>query len=276
MDDLGKTLESNADEWGSADGGSTKKIMYRVSALPQFDLNSWFSNILLDSAASVHVFNIKEKFSNFNRALKDQSLLCGSNVISIVGWKQISLPLKVKGQIELLTLNNMAYISNFLLNFVSLGCLQQRGFDWSHFSGKISKNNQIIGYTRFHSKDYKIGDDKNGGIVFATLGTDPATPRKSQPYHRPYFAVISDIWHRKMGHIGPLGLHMLGKGCLGVRLRWKMMSQVTHCVVSKISQQVSRQLQSNRSTRSFLKVYIDSLNLEYGWDSHQGNRALVR
>ncbi len=60
--------------------------MYRVSALSQFDFNARSLDTLLDSAASVHVFNTKEKFSNFKRALKSQGLLCGSNVISIEGW----------------------------------------------------------------------------------------------------------------------------------------------------------------------------------------------
>ena len=85
-----------------------KKIMYRVSVISQFDLNARSLDTPLDSAASVYVFNIKRRFSNFKRALKNQDLLCGSNVISIEGWGQISLLPKMKGRIKLLTLNNMA------------------------------------------------------------------------------------------------------------------------------------------------------------------------
>ncbi len=182
----------------------------------------------------------------------------------------------MNGRIKLLTLNNVAYISNFPLNFVSLGCLQKRGFDWSHRSGKISKNTQIIGYTRFHDKNYEIGDDENGEIAFATLATDPAIPRNSQPYKRLHFAATSDAWHRKIGPIGPLGLHMVGKECLGVRLQGKKMSQCTHCAVSKISQQVSRRPPSNQSTWPFHRVYIDRLDQEDGLDSYQGDRAVLR
>ena len=111
--------------------------MYRVSAFLQFDLNARSPITLLDSAASVHVFNIKERFSISKRALKGQGLLYSSNIISIEGWRQISLPLKVKSQIKLQTPNNVVYISNFPLNFVSLNGLQKRGFDWLHRSGKI-------------------------------------------------------------------------------------------------------------------------------------------
>ncbi len=275
VDDLRKTTESNSDKWRGADWGSTQKLMYRVSAFSQFDLNARSHNKLLDFAASVHVFNIKEKFSNFKRALKGQSLLWSRNVIFIEGWGQISLPLKVKSQIKLLTLNNVAYISNFLLNFVSLGCLQKRGFDWSHCLGKISNNNHIIRYTRFYGNNYEIGDDENDGIAFATLAMEPATLRNSQPYHRSHSAATSDTWHHKIGQIGPLGLQMLGKECLGVRLRGKKMFQCVHFAVSKISQQVSSRPPSNQSTRNFQIIYIDWLDLEDGWNSYQSDRAVV-
>ncbi len=276
VDDFKKTPENNTDEWMGGDGGSMKKVMYRVSAFSQFNLNARSPDTLLDSAASVYVFNIKKRFSNFNRALKSQSLLCGSNVIFIEGWGQISLPLKVKSWIKLLTLNNMAYISNFPLNLVSRDCLQKRGVDWSYRPGEISKNNQIIGYTQFHGKNYEIGDDKNGGIVFATLASDPSILRNSWPYQRRYSASNSDNWYRRMGHIGLLGLHILGKECLGLRLQGKKMCQYTHCAMFKISQQVSRRPPSNQSTRPFQRVYIDWLDLEDGWDSYQGNGVVVR
>ncbi len=46
--------------------------------------------------------------------------------------------------------------------------------------------------------------------------------------------------------------------------------------MSKISQQVSRRPPSNRSTRPFHRVYIGWLDLEDGWDSYQGDGAVVR
>ena len=252
--------------------------MYRASSLSQFDLKSHTPDTLLDSAASVHVFNQRDRFSNFRRPLSGQGLRCGNDdIIPIEGWGQVSLPLKVRGRIKLLTLHNVAYISNFPLNLVSLGCLQKRGFDWSPRSGEISKNGQTIGYTRFRGNNYEIGDNESGlETAFATLGADPATLKDSRPYQGPYSAADSDTWHRRMGYIGPLGLHMLGKECLGVRLQGQKMSQCTHCAMSKISQQISRRPPANKSTRPFHRVYIDWLDLEDGWDSYQGDGAVVR
>ena len=54
------------------------------------------------------------------------------------------------------------------------------------------------------------------------------------------------------------------------------MAQCPHCALSKMTQQISRLLPANKSTRSFHRVYIDWLDLDEGWDSYQGDGALVR
>ena len=95
--------------------------------------------------------------------------------------------------------------------------------------------------------------------------------------HRQLHAPASpDTWHRRMRHIGPLGLYKPGKECLGVQLRGKKMSQCPHCALSKISQQISRQPPANNSTRPFHRVFVDWLDLEEGWDSYQSDGAIVR
>ena len=168
-----------------------------------------------------------------------QNLLYSSDIISIERWKQISLLLKVKVWVKLLTLNNIAYISNFPLNLISFGCLLKHGFDWSYYSGKLLKNNQTIGYTQFYDNNHEISNDKIGEIAFATLIMYPATLKTSLSYKKPYSATILDTWHRRIGHISPLELHILDKKCFEVWLQSKKMSQCTYYAVFKIFQQIS-------------------------------------
>ena len=78
-----------------------------------------------------------------------------------------------------------------------------------------------------------------------------------------------------MGHIGPLRLYQLGKKCLRVRLWGKKMSQCPHYALSKISQQISRRPPANKAIRLFDQVFVDWLDLEEGWDSYQGDSAVV-
>lgn len=132
------------------------KILYKVSVFSHFDFNFQSLDTLLDFAVSVHVFNTKKRFSNFNKIIMCQNLLYNSNIIFIEGWSQISLFFKVKNCIKLLTLNHVVYISNFPLNFVFFDCLQKRDFNQFYCLDKISKNSQIIRYTQFCGNNYKL------------------------------------------------------------------------------------------------------------------------
>lgn len=222
----------------------------------------------------------------------------------------MALPLKIGNRTSILVLKNIAYISGFPLNLVSLAVLEDQGFIWHHWSGEIqNKKSQIIGSTVRQGKNYEIGDSTSMGTALVTLNTSKLRPgyvvaekkieencslygfsvqtpesspsllvdKESLRTHNQLHAIASpDIWHRRMGHIGPLGLYKLGKECLGVKLRGKKMSQCPHCALSKISQQISRQPSANESTRTFHRVFFDWLDLEEGWDTYQGDGAIVR
>ena len=124
----------------------------------------------------------------------------------------------MKDWIKLLILNNVAHISNFLLNLVFFGCLQKCGFDWSNCSDKILKNKQIIEYTRFYSNNHKNGNNKIDKIAFATLAADTTTLKNTWSYKELHYAAISNARNCKMSHIGPFRLYILAKECLAVRL----------------------------------------------------------
>lgn len=128
---------------------------------------------LLDSAASVHVFQNRARFANFRRAGRKANILCGKNVVKILGWGNVSLPLRVGNRVSLLVLKNTAFVPNFPLNLVSLSCLEDQGLVWSYVSGEIhSRASQIIGYTTRNNNNYEIGDSdavKGMGSALITL-----------------------------------------------------------------------------------------------------------
>ena len=170
-------------------------------------------------------------------------------------------------------------MSDFSLNLVSLAGLEDQRLDWDHRSGKIRSGAQIIGSTSRNGNNYKIGQVSKTilGTAFSTFTPERRArnkirnPKVSKPRdlktvrrHRLATPASPDVWHQRMGHIGPLGLHQLGKECLGVSLQGKSMSQCPHCALSKITQQISRVLPANRSTRPFHRVYIDWMDLQEG------------
>ena len=101
--------------------------------------------------------------------------------------------------------------------------------------------------------------------------------KDSSRTHNHLYAIASlNTLHYRIGHIGPLGLYKLRKNCPGVKLQGKAMSLCPHFALSKIFQQISQRLPCNKSIRPFHSVFIDWLDLEEGWDTYQGNEAIVR
>ena len=158
-----KKQENNI-AWKCTDRGKAKvkeKSKKVVSAFPTGESGHTFAYpdnySLLDSAASVYIFQNKARFTNLRQTSQKTSLLCGQNIVKIYGQGNISLPLRVENQISLLVLKNIAFAPNFPLNLVSLSCLEDQGLIWNHMSGEISNNAaQVIGYTTWNRNNYEI------------------------------------------------------------------------------------------------------------------------
>ncbi len=179
VDDF-KTSQKSFEDWRCEDGSIVKeKIMGRVSALSRWDLDEYTTNnnySLLNCAASVNVSHNMNKFTNFRTARKRQGLLFDTGVILIKGWGEISLALKIGNRTSILILKEVAYVSNFLWNLVSLSCLEDEGFRWHHWSGKIRNQqiSQIIGSILRRDNNYEIGKFDTGiGTAFVTLAIRP-------------------------------------------------------------------------------------------------------
>ena len=103
------------------------KVIDKVLVLENYQKSS-NKYSLLESAASLYVFYLKERFSNFKRSIKKQRLLYSEKIIPIKGWGEMALLLKIKNQNSIFVLKNIKYVSGFLLNLVLLAVLGDQGF----------------------------------------------------------------------------------------------------------------------------------------------------
>lgn len=139
-----------------------KKSKRMISVFPTSENQAYFECYsLFNSAASIHVFWTKTQFTNFWWAGQKANLFYGQNFVKILRWGNISLPLKVGNWISLLVLKNSTFVLNFLLNLVSLSCLEDQSLSWNHVSEKIhSSAFYIISYTIQNGNNYKIGNSE--------------------------------------------------------------------------------------------------------------------
>ena len=181
-------------------------------------------SFILDSGSSIHISHDLRRFSNFRRAPRGHYAICGSGSVTIQGYGEVDVVLQnQKGRKRLLRLYNVAYCPNFPTNLVSLRLLEARGVDWSHRGGQLTLHgdSDILGLTRrIHNQyviEYNETQTSSQCYPVLTATTPNRYVRQSRKPRQPAWA-NSNLWHRRMGHLGPAALAQLGRNTLGVRL----------------------------------------------------------
>ena len=92
--------------------------------------SSWPDDIL-DSGASIHVFNDIARFQNFTKASKIIYIQAGSSRILILGYGSVRIPILREDKSEgVMRLSNVAYCVDFVVNLVSFQQLRKRDIYW--------------------------------------------------------------------------------------------------------------------------------------------------
>src|SRR5204862_5254317 len=89
---------------------------------------------ILDSGATIHVFNDLSRFSNFRKAPRGDYLITGDSHVPILGYGNITLRLKNSNS-RILRLKNVAYCINVAVNLVSFSHLMNKDIHWNTVGG---------------------------------------------------------------------------------------------------------------------------------------------
>ena len=243
-------------------------------------------SFILDSGSSIHVSRTLSRFTNFRKAPAGHYAVCGSGTVTILGYGEVDIQLTdQKGKRRILRLHNVAYCPDFPTNLVSLRLLETRGIDWKHRNGELIFRGdfEVLGNTKRIHNQYILEHNENGSVspIHTVLTTSSANnrprrfTRQSTRPRQPAWAT-SDIWHKRMGHLGQAALAKLGTETIGVRLRGPSTSQCQDCAMAKITKQISRRPDPHKSTKPFHTIHVDWFDLEEGWDGYQPDGRIVR
>ena len=83
---------------------------------------------ILNSEATIHVFNDLSQFSNFWKALCEEYIIVGDSHVSILEYDDIALWLMNR---QILRLKNVTYCINFAVNLVSFTHLMNKNIHWN-------------------------------------------------------------------------------------------------------------------------------------------------
>ena len=164
--------------------------------------------------------------------------MAGSLEIPILGYGDVDLQVTRPSGGGILRLKDVAFCTDFNTNLVSFQMLRQRGFHWNTRTNCIVREDdsvlcQMQEVNGQQVIEHRTPDSIPYGVAFAVnhLVRRRATSRDPRP------AAIGDgyLWHRRMGHPGPMSLYHLGQTLLGVRLRGPTTVQCDHCAQAKIT-----------------------------------------
>ncbi len=93
---------------------------------------------ILDSGATIHVFNNLSRFSNFQKAPRGDYLCAGSSEVPILGYGDVTLWPK-NGRV--LRLKNVAFCTDFITNLVSFRLLKAREIYWNMVNNTLFREN---------------------------------------------------------------------------------------------------------------------------------------
>lgn len=86
------------------------------------------NSAILDSGATLYVFNQISRFNNFRTALAEDKIFASDRALAIEGYSDVDIYLQnAIGDKHLLRLNNVAFVPGMATNLVSLRPLRVRG-----------------------------------------------------------------------------------------------------------------------------------------------------
>lgn len=196
---------------------------------------------LLDSGATIHIFNDIQRFKDFRPAGPGDYVFAGEQRVPVRGYGSVEIYIQSARGRGVIKLFDVALCEKFPCNLVSFRQLQKRGYWWDNRPGcncLKSSNNNIVCYIFDRYDQYVIEDNPSitarGAFVSKRHQYSSWTERKARK-------ADARKWHLRLGHPGPQALEHLVNTSRDVRIKGPTTTECDDCAVSKIKRQIRRQ-----------------------------------
>lgn len=220
-------------------------LFSKVPTGPNTAYRNW---TIFDSGTICHVYhdpNVFRDFVPFNKAHyiyhgDSCSLIQGYGTVHIIGMKW-------DGTEGVITLNNALLVPNFLANIVSMDIVKSKGVIWDHDTDWLitrdANRTPIWKIMNDHGHNFlsvkpPLPSDTNSDICRPTTDVASYAAASNNPH---VAAATAEVWHRRLGHPGPMITQNFKKNVLGVIVEGRLPDGLCDtCVKSKITQKISR------------------------------------
>ena len=193
-------------------------------------------SVILDSRATLHIFNDIRRFASYKEAPLGDVIWAGDTKVQVQGYGKIALVLSHNNKKHQLALDGVAHCPTLHTSVVSFRKLRSTGFYWDTFSRptllKTLDHKAICALQEQGGQyvlDYQTPDQ--GGFFGITRRTW---------VDRPPSLATAMLWHQRFGHPGPEPLKRLISLVQGVRMKGITTIECEACAVGKAKALVSR------------------------------------
>ena len=234
------------------------------------------NSAILDSGATLHVFNQISRFNNFRTAPAEDKIFAGDHTLAIKGYGDVDICLQnAIGDKHLLRLNNVAFVPGMATNLVSLRPLRARGIWWD-------TRPQTTALRRADGTALGILEERYGQFVLEYVPTNhdraaffTRRNRLSSWTKRGPRRAEAWLWHLRLGHPGPKALEHLVNSSEGVRIKGPTTTQCDSCAQAKMKRQIQRAARRLNDFKPGEKIALDFHDFEEDPDGYSSLMLLI-
>jgi len=278
--EVAERLEKKAPEDNQQDDKKVqRKASFMATSVPasfgvsRESVYSLTYSFLLDSAATHHVVNDRERFQTFQPTHEPDLVICGTQAVEIEGYgTAIAYGEGPTGEVEI-HLRDAVYIPLFHTNLISFRRLIKGGITWNTDNNTLYRHGSefckvIDVEDQFVIEHRKVSDIENQHAAFAT-STEGSKQHKPSRMPKKSEAT-GEVWHRRMGHAGPEPIRHLSTHTQGAVVKGEgpLTIDCEACCLSKSHQLISRRPPEHPATEPFERVHFDIVEQSEGYNNH--------
>jgi hypothetical protein len=197
---------------------------------------------ILDSGATIHIFNEIARFRNYRAAEPGDVIIIGQGHVPVLGYGDVQVQVtRWDNGSSILRLRDVAHCADFATNVVSLDRLNDEGICWDNRADWQCLRREFDGSVICRITKHL------GQFVLEYL--PPSLDRAAlHARHaafdswaaRPPSQVDGDTWHHRLGHPGSEALQQSVHASTGMKIHGPTMVECDECAKAKITKQIRR------------------------------------
>jgi hypothetical protein len=220
-------------------------------------------SFILDSRATIHCYNARERFHNLTPAAVGDILFAGKDQIQIEEYGDVYITAEDPDGSKRILLWKVAYVPTLHTSVVSLPKFIEQNVHWNTQQNWLTYKDNTFCFTPIKHGQFVLEYNPLQAAYPAVKSAPPKPTLRASARPKPASKATIDLWHKRLGHLREKAIRHLPTAARDVKIvsrDWYTIPPCQTCRLSSAKQIISRILM-DRATRPFAKVYLDLIQM---------------